>query len=76
MDDHSTPSHEDNEDLILSCRYGDLEDLNSYIERFGTDSVADARDENENTVLHMASANGHTGEFLVFIRTHYSTLPH
>ncbi|KAI9453606.1 ankyrin [Lactarius psammicola] len=63
MDDHSnpnTPSLEDIEDLILSCRYGDLDDLKSFMERFGTDSVGNARDENGNTVLHMASANGHT----------------
>ena len=67
MEDHSnpnTPSPEDKEELILSCRYGDLDDLKAFIERFGTDSVGNVRDENENTVLHMASANGHTGEFL------------
>ncbi|KAH9058244.1 ankyrin repeat-containing domain protein [Lactarius vividus] len=61
MDDNSIiPSPEDTEDLILSCRYGDIDDLRSFIERFGTDSVGNARDENGNTVLHMASANGHT----------------
>ncbi|KAH9014827.1 cytoplasmic protein [Lactarius hengduanensis] len=64
MDDHSNnsiaPSPEDTEDFILSCRYGDIDDLKSFIERFGTDSVGNARDENGNTVLHMASANGHT----------------
>ncbi|KAH9039819.1 cytoplasmic protein [Lactarius pseudohatsudake] len=64
MDDHSdnsiTPSPEDTEDFILSCRYGDIDDLKSFVERFGTDSVGNARDENGNTVLHMASANGHT----------------
>ncbi|KAH9174400.1 cytoplasmic protein [Lactarius sanguifluus] len=64
MDDHSnnsiTPSPEDTDDFILSCRYGDIDDLKSFVERFGTDSVGNARDENGNTVLHMASANGHT----------------
>ncbi len=68
MDDHSnpnTPSLEDTEELLLSCRYGDVDDLKSFMERFGTDSVGNARDENRNTVLHMASANGHTGEFCV-----------
>lgn len=66
MDDRSspnTPSHEDTEDLLLSCRYGDVDDLNSFVQRFGPGSVGDARDENGNTVLHMASANGHIGEF-------------
>jgi ankyrin repeat protein len=56
------PSYEDTEELLLSCRYGDLDDLKSFVQRFGTNSVGDARDENGNTVLHMASANGHIGE--------------
>lgn len=60
---HRTPSHEDTEELLLSCRYGDLDDLNSFVHRFGTDSVGDVRDGNGNNVLHMASANGHIGEF-------------
>jgi hypothetical protein len=61
MDD---PSLQDKEELLLSCRYGDLDDLKSFIQRFGTDSLAKACDQNGNTVLHMASANGHTGQFL------------
>jgi ankyrin repeat protein len=60
--DHPTPSPEDTEDLLLSCRYGDLDDVKSFIGRFGTAPVGDARDENGNNVLHMASANGHIGE--------------
>ncbi|KAH9994211.1 hypothetical protein BJV77DRAFT_1101335, partial [Russula vinacea] len=48
------------EDLILSCRYGDLDDVKSFIDCFGTVPVGEARDENGNNVLHMASANGHT----------------
>ncbi|KAF8267484.1 hypothetical protein EI94DRAFT_1771872 [Lactarius quietus] len=59
MEEQNTPAHEDTDDLLLSCRYGDLDDLKSFLQRFGPDSVADARDENGNTVLHMASANGH-----------------
>lgn len=62
MDDHSIPTHEDTEELLLSCRYGDLDDLKSFMHRFGTNSVGDARDENGNNVLHMVSANGHIGE--------------
>ncbi|KAI9441806.1 ankyrin repeat-containing domain protein [Lactarius indigo] len=68
MDNHSNNNNnspinlspEDTEDLLLSCRYGDIDDLKSFIDRFGTDSVGNVRDENGNTVLHMASANGHT----------------
>ncbi|KAF8256730.1 hypothetical protein EI94DRAFT_1763305 [Lactarius quietus] len=63
MEEQNTPAHEDTDDLLLSCRYGDLDDLKSFLQRFGPDSVADARDENGNTVLHMASANGHIGGF-------------
>ncbi|KAI0291265.1 hypothetical protein BC826DRAFT_1023268 [Russula brevipes] len=58
--DTSTPSPDDTEDLLLSCRHGDLDDVKSFIVRFGTAPVGAAHDENGNTVLHMASANGHT----------------
>jgi ankyrin repeat protein len=60
--DHPAPSPDDTEDLLLSCRYGDIDDVKSFIDRYGTDPVSDARDENGNNVLHMASANGHIGE--------------
>ena len=60
--DHPPPSPDNVEDLILSCRYGDLDDVKSFIDCFGTAPVGEARDENGNNVLHMASANGHTGE--------------
>jgi len=57
---HAIPSPDDTEDLLLSCRYGDLDDAKSFIDRFGTAPLGEARDENGNTILHMASANGHT----------------
>lgn len=60
--EHAVPSPDDTEDLLLSCRYGDKDDVKSFIDRFGTTPVAEARDENGNNVLHMASANGHIGE--------------
>ncbi len=60
--DHPTPSPDDMEDLFLSCRYGDIDDVKSFIDRFGTAPVGEARDENGNNVLHMASANGHIGK--------------
>ena len=53
------PSPDDMEDLLLSCRYGDLDDIKSFLDRFGTTPLAEARDDNGNNVLHMASANGH-----------------
>ena len=60
--DRPTPSSDDTEYLLLSCRYGDLDDVKSFIDRFGTAPVSEARDENGNNVLHMASANGHIGK--------------
>jgi hypothetical protein len=57
----SLPNHEELEDLMLSCRYGDLEDVQAFVERFGWDPVAEVRDESGNTVLHMICGNGHLG---------------
>ncbi|KAI0774855.1 ankyrin [Trametes elegans] len=56
----STPTPEDLEELLLSCRYGDLEDIQQFVDKFGADTLASARDGTGNTVLHMVSANGHT----------------
>lgn len=60
--DMSTPSDEDKEEIFLSCRYGDLEEVQDYIQKFGAESLSEIRDGNNNTVLHMISGNGHTGE--------------
>src|SRR5712671_433734 len=60
--DHLVLSPDEAENLLLSCRYGDVDDLKSFIDRFGTVPISEARDENGNTVLHMACANGHIGE--------------
>ncbi|QRV98056.1 ankyrin repeats [Ceratobasidium sp. AG-Ba] len=55
----ATPTNDDYEDLLLSCRYGDIDDVRAFVEKFGQEAVAAARDENGNTVLHMTCANGH-----------------
>ncbi|KAG8694587.1 hypothetical protein FRC09_009752 [Ceratobasidium sp. 395] len=55
----STPTNDDYEDLLLSCRFGDTDDVRTFVEKFGAEAVASARDENGNTVLHMTCANGH-----------------
>lgn len=60
----SNPTNDDYEDLVLSSRYGDLEDIQHFIDRFGPDHLNDARDDNGNTVLHMVCANGHAGMLL------------
>lgn len=62
MNHPTSPSLDDVEELLLACRYGDIKDATSFLEHFGTAPIGDARDENGNTVLHMASANGHVGE--------------
>ncbi|KAF8756390.1 Structural toxin protein [Rhizoctonia solani] len=57
------PTNEDYDDLILSCRYGDIDDVRLFVDKFGVEATASARDENGNTVLHMVSANGHDGGY-------------
>ncbi|KAL7414938.1 ankyrin repeat-containing domain protein [Mrakia frigida] len=54
-----SPSEEDLEEALLSCRYGELPEVQSYVLDFGIDSLASARDESGNTCLHMAAGNGH-----------------
>ncbi|KAI0350604.1 ankyrin [Trametes cingulata] len=56
----AVPTQEDFEELLLSCRYGDLEDIQGFVDKFGQDALATAHDDNGNTVLHMVAANGHT----------------
>ncbi|KIK60767.1 hypothetical protein GYMLUDRAFT_137477, partial [Collybiopsis luxurians FD-317 M1] len=53
------PSEEEKEDVFLSCRYGDLEEVQEYVSKFGTESLSEIRDANNNSVLHMISGNGH-----------------
>ena len=55
------PTPEDTEDLLLTARYGELDDLKSFIEKFGAKPLTDARDEDGNTILHMVCGNGHLG---------------
>lgn len=58
-------SADDNEELLLSCRYGALDEVQRYVGSYGANLLGDVRDENGNTVLHMACGNGHEGA-LVF----------
>lgn len=57
-----SPTEDEKDELLLSCRYGDLEDIQQFVKQFGQDAVAEVRDDNGNTVLHMAAGNGHEGE--------------
>jgi len=63
-----SPTPEDTEDLLLIARYGELDELKSFIEKFGTKPLIDARDEDGNTVLHMVCGNGHLGAIQSFFR--------
>jgi hypothetical protein len=50
------------DDIFLACRYGDLDEIEQYVRRWGKEIFSDLRDDNGNCVLHMVSANGHVGE--------------
>ncbi|KAF9012611.1 ankyrin [Cyathus striatus] len=53
------PSNDDNDELLLSCRYGDLEDAQNFVKQFGKEALTDIRDQNGNCILHMACGNCH-----------------
>lgn len=59
-----TPTTEEQEDVIMAARFGDIDDVKTFVNDFGIQALAEARDESQNTVLHMASANGHEGKLL------------
>ncbi|KAF8332113.1 uncharacterized protein EI90DRAFT_2919006 [Cantharellus anzutake] len=47
------------EDVLLACRFGDLGDIRAFVDTHGRDALANARDDQCNSPLHMAAANGH-----------------
>lgn len=51
-------------ELLLCARYGepdDLNDIQTFVAKYGTSWLETARDERGNTMLHMAGGNGHQG---------------
>ena len=60
----ATPSPEEVDDFLLSCRYGELEEVTAFVEKFGAEAVVNARDDRGNTAVHMCSGNGHVGKLL------------
>ncbi|PIL33662.1 transporter [Ganoderma sinense ZZ0214-1] len=56
----STPTPDDLEELLLSARYGDVDDIQQFVDKFGSDALTTARDDNGNSILHMVAGNGHT----------------
>lgn len=60
-----TPTSEEIEELLLCARYGDesdLQDIETFVDKFGTRWLSEARDDRGNTMLHLSGANGHEGE--------------
>ncbi|KDQ28374.1 hypothetical protein PLEOSDRAFT_1077239 [Pleurotus ostreatus PC15] len=55
----AAPNDEEKEDLLLACRYGDLQDVQQFVAQFRAEGLASIQDDNANTVLHMACGNGH-----------------
>lgn len=55
------PTADELDDIILSARYGELDEIEQFVAKYGINSVADAVDERGNGCLHMAAANGHIG---------------
>lgn len=62
----ATPSHEELEELMLNCRYGEMEEVEAFIGQYGWKPVGEVRDENGNTILHMICGNGHIGKSLLY----------
>lgn len=58
----STPTAEDQEDVLLSTRFGDLPDVEHFVSAFSPHALDAVTDDNGNSVLHMAAGNGHTRE--------------
>ncbi|KAG2142254.1 ankyrin repeat-containing domain protein [Suillus bovinus] len=53
------PTDDDKENLLLSCRYDDLDEVKDFVTKFGSGALSSVHDDNGNTVLHMTCGNGH-----------------
>jgi hypothetical protein len=58
----TAPSQEEVEDFLLSCRYGELEEVQAFVEKFGDEALENARDDRGNSAVHMCCGNGHIGK--------------
>ncbi|RSH78377.1 uncharacterized protein EHS24_002102 [Apiotrichum porosum] len=54
-----TPTQEELDDILLSARFGEVDEIKAFGEQYGWDALAGARDERGNSTLHMACGNGH-----------------
>lgn len=56
------PTADELDDVLLSCRYGELDELRAFVDAHGIASFADgAKDERGTTGLHYVCGNGHLG---------------
>lgn len=63
MSTFPTPSADEKSEFLLSCRYGELDDVRQFVDTYGArTALLDVHDDNGNTPLHMVAANGHDGE--------------
>ncbi|KAJ7188999.1 ankyrin repeat-containing domain protein [Mycena filopes] len=53
------PTADEQDEFLLACRYGDLDDVKQFIHQFGVPAAAAVHDDNGNTPLHMLCGNGH-----------------
>ena len=58
------PTEEQIDEFLLSCRYGELDEVKAFVEEFGKEVVDQIKDDRGNTALHMVCGNGHLGESL------------
>lgn len=58
----AVPNDEDKDDVLLAGRYGDLDELQQFVDKFGSEPLSEIRDGNDNCILHMICGNGHLGE--------------
>lgn len=58
---NAQPTQDELEDIILSARYGELEEIQEFVKKFGIQPLSQTRDDRGNGCLHMAAANGHKG---------------
>lgn len=62
-----TPSADEKSEFLLSCRYGELDDVRQFVDTYGArTALLDVHDDNGNTPLHMVAGNGHEGELCIF----------
>jgi hypothetical protein len=57
----TTPTQEQVEEFLLSFRYGELEEAQAFVEKFGEGAIESARDDRGNSAVHMCCGNGHVG---------------